>query len=221
MRRCKGERRLYAAAIVWLFLAMARDLSAATYQVGPGQSYPNLFAVAGLLAPGDVVQVSGDNTYAGGVVFSNNGAPGNPITIQGVAVNGYRPVLAQTTGFNGRGGPVVEFAGSHYVMEGFDITQAGDPNAGAAFYSAGDDITLLDSVVHNCSVAGITSSPAAGSLCLEYVEVHDCGTGTATHQIYAAGPVVSTASSPKQGLSTLFAGPHFPQRAQLRLIPTR
>ena len=168
-----------------LFLASAYHASATVYKVGPTEPYPNLFSVAPLLAPGDVVQVDGNVTYAGGVVFSNNGAAGNPITIQGIAVNGMRPVLAQTTGYTGTGGPIVEFAGSHYVMEGFDITQAGDPNAGAAFYSSGDDITLLDSAVHDCTVTGITSSASAGSLTLKYVEVFNCGSGATGNQIYA------------------------------------
>jgi hypothetical protein len=164
---------------------MVHHASATVYKVGPTEPYPNLFSVASLVAPGDVVQVDGNATYEGGVVFSNNGAAGNPITIQGIAINGLRPVLAQTTGYSGTGGPVVEFAGSHYVMEGFDITQGGDPNAGSAFYSSGDDITLIDSAVHDCTVTGITSSAGAGSLTLEYVEVFNCGSGNSGNQIYA------------------------------------
>lgn len=79
---------------------------------------------------------------------------------------------------------MVAFTGSHYVMEGFDITQGGDPNAGDAFYSSGDDITLLDSAVHDCAVTGITASPSAGSLTLDYVEVFNCGSGAGQNQIY-------------------------------------
>ncbi len=184
MRMTSAARRL-SEIFVLLFLAIICQASATVYQVGPTEPYPNLFSVAPLLAPGDIVQVDGNVTYEGGVVFSNNGAAGNPITIQGIAVNGMRPVLAQTTGFSGTGGAVVAFTGSHYVMEGFDITQGGDPNAGAAFYSSGDDITLLDSAVHDCAVTGITSSEAAGSLTLDYVEVFNCGEGGTGNQIYA------------------------------------
>jgi hypothetical protein len=180
----KATWRLYRAAVLPI-LAMVYHASATLYKVGPTEPYPNLFSVAPLLAPGDVVQVDGNVTYTGGIVFTNNGAVGNPITIQGIAVNGMRPVLAQTTGYSGTGGPVVAFAGSHYVMEGFDITQGGDPNAGSAFYSSADDITLLDSAVHDCKVTGITSSAAAGSLTLEYVEVFNCGSGSNGNQIYA------------------------------------
>jgi len=177
-------RSAWKSALV-VFVVIAGHATATLYQVGPTESYPDLFSVAPLLAPGDVVQVDGNVTYPGGVVFSNNGAVGNPITIQGISVNGTRPVLAQTTGFSGTGGAVVQFTGSHYVMEGFDITQAGDPNAGAAFSSSGDDITLLDSAVHDCTVSGIVSSAAAGSLTLEYVEVYNCGSGAGGNQIYA------------------------------------
>ena len=183
MRQLSVEGRLYELMAL-LVLAMVHHASATVYQVGPTETYPNLFSVAPLLGPGDVVQVDGDVTYAGGVVFSNNGAAGNPITIQGIPINGKRPVLAQTTGFNGTGGAVASFTGSHYVMEGFDITQGGDPNAGAAFFSSGDDITLQDSAVYNCTVTGITASAAAGSLTLDYVEVYNCGAGGTGNQIY-------------------------------------
>ena len=182
--RKTGRGGMHGAAVA-LLLAMVCHASATVYQVGPAEPYHDLFSVASLLQPGDVVQVDGNVTYAGGVVFSNNGAAGNPITIQGIAVDGARPVLAQTTGFNGTGGAVVNITGSHYVMEGFDLTQGGDPHAGAAFYSSGDDVTLQDSAVHDCTVTGIASSAGAGSLTLDYVEVYHCGAGGTGNQIYA------------------------------------
>ena len=98
----KARRGLYRTAGL-LFLAMVCHASATVYKVGPAETYPNLFSVAPLLAPGDVVQVDGNVTYSGGVVFSNSGSAGNPITIQGIAVNGIRPQLAQTTGYSGTG----------------------------------------------------------------------------------------------------------------------
>ena len=165
-------------------LLVCCDVDGATYQVGPGQSYPDLFSVAPFLQPGDTVQVSGDTTYTGGGVFTQNGAQGNPITIQGVAVNGCQPVIAQSTGYKGTGGPVLGIAGSHYVVEGFDITTAGDPNASSGFCTAGNDVRLLDSCIHDCAVPGVMATPLAGSLCMQYVEIARCGSAAAPHQVY-------------------------------------
>src|ERR1051325_4528602 len=78
-----------------------------TYQVGPGRPYATLQAVAGLLKPGDVVQVDGGATYAGGVRFTKSGSASNKIKLVGVAVKGKRPVLSGGTN-------TVEFAADHY-----------------------------------------------------------------------------------------------------------
>ncbi len=154
------------------------------YRVGPTEPYPDLGSVAPLLMPGDVVQVDGNTTYPGGVTFPNSGTPANKIIIQGLRINGIRPMLAGIAGFNAPGGFVVRFWGSHYVMEGFDLTTGTNPNAWRGFYNVADDVTLADSVVHDCPCTGISNSDAAGSLSLQYDEVYNCGAGTRAHQIY-------------------------------------
>ena len=85
------------------------------YQVGPGKPYANLQAVAPSLRPGDVVEVSGGTTYAGGVRFTQSGTAASKIRIVGVRSGGARPVLAGGTN-------TVEFSANHYVFEGFDVT---------------------------------------------------------------------------------------------------
>jgi len=167
-----------------LFLTIAHRAAAITYQVGPTRSYQDVKMVVPLLLPGDIVEVDGDATYPGGVTFANNGEPGNPIIIRGIRVNGKRPVFAGVSDAPVLPAAVVRFWGSHYVMEGFDITPAGDPHASRGFYNVADDITLRNSVVHDCPFTGISSSDRSGSLRLEYVEVHHCGAGTTAHQIY-------------------------------------
>jgi hypothetical protein len=77
----------------------------------------------------------------------------------------------------------IEAAGDHYVFEGLDLT------AGSfrCFFHHADDITLRDSVVHDCPAHGVLGADSdSGSLLMEYVEVYGCGNGTFEHQIYMA-----------------------------------
>jgi hypothetical protein len=71
----------------------------------------------------------------------------------------------------------------HYVFEGFDVT-------GGSFrgiYHHADDITLRDTVVHDCPAHGILGADTgSGSLLMEYVEVYHCGNGTGEHAVYMA-----------------------------------
>src|SRR5262245_5365961 len=106
---------------------------ATTYQVGPNRTMKTLGAVASQLGPGDVVEVDGDATYAGGIVLGRPGATGNPITVRGVRVNGKRPVLSGGTN-------TIEIQGDHYVLEGFEVT------AGTfrCVYHHSHDVTMRD-----------------------------------------------------------------------------
>jgi hypothetical protein len=150
---------------------------AATYQVGPTRTYKKLQDVAPLLAPGDLVEVDGNATYPGDLIFTRPGTAASKITIRGLRVNGLRPVIAGGTN-------TVEFRLSdHYVFEGFDVT-------GGSFrgiYHHAHDITLRDCVVHDCPAHGILGADTdSGSLTMEYVEVYHCGNGTGEHAVYMA-----------------------------------
>jgi len=162
---------------VFAVACCATSAQAATYQVGPGRTYTKLQDVAPLLAPGDVVQVDGNATYPGDLIFTNPGTDANKITISGVRVNGLRPVISGGTN-------TVEFRLSdHYVFEGFDIT-------GGSFrgiYHHAHDITLRDTVVHDCPAHGILGADTdSGTLLMEYCEVYHCGNGTGEHAVYMA-----------------------------------
>ncbi|MBP7864493.1 MAG: FG-GAP repeat protein [Acidobacteria bacterium] len=171
----------------WAMLAgVFPAASAATYPVGPGRTYTTLQAVVNLLQPGDLVEVDGDVTYPGGVVFRKPGTAAQPITIRGVRVNGRRPVLSggtntvqfMTVWF----GPGDDRA-DHYVFEGFEVT--GGTSRGI-FHQA-DDLVLRDVLVHHCPKQGILGADwGSGSLWMEYCEVHHCGGGEGDHQIYIA-----------------------------------
>ena len=150
---------------------------AVTYQVGPSRTYQKLQDVAALLNPGDLVEVDGNATYPGDLIFTRPGTIVNKITIRGLRVNGLRPVLSGGTN-------TVEFRLSdHYVFEGFDVT-------GGSFrgiYHHADDITIRDTVVHDCPAHGILGADTdSGSLTLEYVEIYHCGNGTGQHPLYMA-----------------------------------
>jgi len=169
-----------------LILLSAAVAAGATYQVGPGKPYANLQAVAGLLNPGDIVEVDGNATYAGGVIFERPGTAAQPITIRGIRINGNRPILSGSTNTVTFATPDPDLpleAASHYIFEGFELT------AGTfrCLYHQADDLTVRDVLVHDCPAHGILGADqGSGSLLLERVEVHHCGAGTSQHQIYVA-----------------------------------
>jgi hypothetical protein len=149
---------------------------ATTYQVGPTRTNKTIGALAGKLVAGDVVEVDGDATYAGGIVLGSPGAAGNPITVRGIQVNGKRPILSGGTN-------TIEIQGDHYVLEGFDIT------AGTfrCVYHHSDDVVMRDLIVHDCPAHGLLGADQdSGSLTLEYSRFYGSGSGGGEHQIYMA-----------------------------------
>jgi hypothetical protein len=185
--RTPGRRRFgfgLAATMAALVLLSIPAVSA-TYQVGPGRPYATLQQVAGLLNPGDVVEVDGAATYPGDIVFSRAGSAAQPITIRGVRVNGLRPVLSggtNTVAFTTEW-PYSGPGADHYILEGFEVT-------GGSFrgiYHQANDLTIRDCVVHDCPAHGILGADqGSGSCTLEYSEVYRCGSGDTRHQIYMA-----------------------------------
>jgi phage baseplate assembly protein gpV len=167
---------LIACAAAPLALLTAETGYAATYRVGPERADTTLSAVASRLAPGDVVEVDGGATYEGGVVFDRHGKTGAAITIRGVAAGGALPRIAG-------GNTGVEFAGDHYVLENFEITGG---KSRCVLHHA-DDITIRDTVVHDCPAHGILGADEdSGSLTLDGVEVYASGSGAQKHPIYIA-----------------------------------
>src|SRR6266540_4454489 len=165
--------------VVTLFIVVLCGSSAyaITYQVGPSRTYKKLQDVAALLAAGDLVEVDRNATYPGDLILTRPGTAVNKITIRGLRVNGLRPIISGGTN-------TIEFRLSdHYVFEGFDVT-------GGSFrgiYHHADDITIRDTVVHDCPAHGILGADMdSGSLTLEYVEVYHCGNGTGQHPVYMA-----------------------------------
>lgn len=173
MRRYTTINLLTATTLCAVGLS-TRSASAETYQVGPTRDFTSLGDLADSLAPGDVVEIDGDTEYDGGVLFEAAGTAEQPIIIRGIRVNGNRPRLSG-------GNNTLEVGADHYVFEGLDLTGG----TSRCFFHRADDITLRDSVIHDCPAHGILGADeGSGSLLLEYVEVHHCGSDTQRHQIY-------------------------------------
>ena len=116
-------RKSCIPALVAFAALLARPLAADVYRVGPGEDYRELSQVAGRLAPGDLVQVTGD--ISGGFLLANSGTHEHPITISGVTrVEGgriVRPVvdLSQPSATAG-----VICRGAWNVIEGLEFSGA-------------------------------------------------------------------------------------------------
>jgi hypothetical protein len=164
-------------AVVGLAVVMAAPLACAeVYRVGPTQAYTQLGQVLAQeeLQPGDVVEVYGGGAPYSSIVWDEGGAPGNPVVIRGLRVNGSRPVLAGGTN-------TIELAADHLVFEGFEVT-------GGSFrcvYHHAHDVTIRDVYIHDCPAHGLLGADEdSGSLTLEYSEITRCGNGTSQHAIY-------------------------------------
>ncbi len=166
-------RTLLAFAVA---LALPGLAHAETYRVGTSASagYRQLDELPTLM-PGDIVELEGDTTYEGGIRFDDPGSEAMPIIVRGVGA-GARPRIEG-------GDNTIEAAGNHYVFENLDITGG----ARRCFFHHAHDITIRDSVVHDCPRQGILGADNdSGSILLERVEVHHCGGGDRDHQIYMA-----------------------------------
>jgi len=173
----RGGARLFAGIIAGTTLMFsAATALAATYEVGPGKPFASLKELEGRLDPGDIVEIQGDAAYPGDIKLSRNGSADAKITIRGIRKNGRRPVL--------RGGTNrIWLKGDHYVFSGIELTGG----SAVCFLHQGDDVTIRDSVIHDCPSHGILGADTeSGSLTLEYVEVYKAGSGEPRHPIYVA-----------------------------------
>lgn len=187
-----SKRRIQA--LLLLPFLMSWSLYAATYQVGPTRGFTTLQEVTGLLNPGDRVEVDGDHTYPGGVIFDRPGTPSAKIHIAGIRLNGKRPVISG-------GGDAVAFTtpwpydvaegGHHYIFEGFEVANA---TVRGIFHQA-RDLTVRDCLVHHCPHGILGADQGSGSLLVEYTEVRECGLGSSRHQIYMATDEINNPGS--------------------------
>jgi hypothetical protein len=178
--------------IVLICALSAASASAATYQVGPSRPYTTLQAAFNALnlAPGDIVEVDGNQTYNVGVpgvdegiIMRNDdsGAPGNPVTVRGVRIAGNRPILSGGTN-------TIEFRAAHHVVfENFEVTGTGNVSNGTfrCIFHNSNDLTIRYVLVRDCPRQGILGSDiGSGSLTVEFSEVRNAGSNGGNHAIY-------------------------------------
>ncbi|MGH9162754.1 MAG: hypothetical protein ACRD2X_22530 [Vicinamibacteraceae bacterium] len=188
-----GHRVIPAAAVllaIAVLAAPAQRRAARTLTVCPtGCSYAQLSTLFAQedLGPGDVVNVRGDATYAGGIALGDNddGADGNPVRVRWdrSGVGGATPPRLQG------GRHTIAFEGSNYVvLEGFDVTGG----SSSCVLNAAHAITVRDSVIHDCPSHGLLGADhGSGSFTLEYSEVYNAGAGQTRHAIYMASDAVA------------------------------
>ena len=167
------------SALPLLLLLAASCAWAASYQVGPTRPHATLNALFAAvdLAGGDVVEIDGGVTYAGGVIVpqADGGSPGNPVVFRGLRANGQRPALSGGTNS-------IEFRRSdHVVFEGFEVTGG----SSRCVFVVAHEVTLRDLLIRDCPSHGVLSADNfSGSLTLEYSEIRTSGSSTTRHALY-------------------------------------
>lgn len=183
-------------SVLPLALGLAQDARAATYDVGPGQPFATLNALFGArdLAGGDLVRLHYAATPYGNVVMpaGDGGAPGNPVTIRGIANgSGARPVIREDAAGNGGNG--VEVQANHVVIEDLEITGTGTVTTGTlrCYFHHSHDVTLRRIYVHDCPRHGVLGADQdSGSLTIDASEIYNVGSTppgfSGNHAIYMA-----------------------------------
>jgi hypothetical protein len=165
------------AAVMASFVASA-GASAATLSVGPGKTYAAPCAAFAVAKDGDIVEITGNNTYSGDVcgIYASN------LTVRGV--NG-RPRI-DAAGRNAMGKGIWVVAGNNVTIENVEMLGAkvADRN-GAALRLEGTKFTLRQAFLHD-NENGILSNPnTASDILIEYSEFGHNGYGDGySHNLY-------------------------------------
>ncbi len=168
------QRTTVTLGSLLLVTLVSRSAWAETYAVGPSRALKTLQALPVTLQPGDVVELDGNATYPGGVIFRGDGTAGSKVTIRGIKVDGKRPIISGSAAG-------IELRGKHYVLESIEVTGS----TAACIRHKSDDITIRDFVVHDCAHDGlIGNDDESGSLLLEHSEFFGSGQDQTWHQIY-------------------------------------
>ncbi len=195
-----------------VFAAESTSRPLATWRVGPcpagsdcpGTLLSSLNDAAQRVKPGDVVDVYARDTPYPSVRFTRAGTADKPIRIQGVAVNGQRPLIRG--GVNPATGYAVHFLNSHHmVFDNFEVSNGIDRLATGTLDSSrydahqcvrheAHDITLARSKVFACANNGVFGTDeGSGSLTLDRVEITRSGCvqppmqcGNNKHPLYVA-----------------------------------
>ena len=180
--------------LLLLLLVIAPTLTAATYNVGPGQSYPTMNSLPPL-NPGDLVQVN-SATYSETFRFTRAGTSASPIVIRGVGAT--RPIF-DGTGLNVDGAlpnprAIFQVEASYVTIDNIEFKNAANGNNGAGIRITNtSSTTTLNTIINNCKITycdmGMMSD-SCDNLLIQSCEVAFNGTSLysgSSHNFYLNG----------------------------------
>ncbi len=191
-------KRISLYLLVFFGLAfLPRAVSAATFDVGPGQPYATIAGIPAL-QPGDVVNIH-CGTYNEVRQWFDNGTPANPIILQGVCSTG-RPVIDGTgKDTSGNGGPrgVWEIQGSNYQVRNLEFRNAHNGNNAAGLRVMNASITVTNCLMDWNDMGLMTSTSSVDNLLVQNSELAYNGTGALdglSHNVYLTSGTTVTFS---------------------------
>ncbi len=167
--------------------AAPRQIWAATYEVGAGQSYATLASLP-TLNPGDVVNVH-CGVYNEVRQWFDSGTAASPITLQGACSTG-RPIIdGNGLDTSGNGGPRGdwEFVGNYYQVRNLEFRNARNGENAAGIRVMSNYVTITNVLVDYNDMGIMTSSDAADNLLVQNSEIAYNGTGYQdgqSHNVY-------------------------------------
>jgi len=173
-----GHLAARLAPALLISLVAAGSASAATLSVGPGKTYAAPCAAFNAAKDGDIVEITGNNTYKGDVC----GIARSNLTIRGV--NG-RPLI-DANGANAMGKAIWVVQGNNITIENVEMSGAKVPDQnGAALRLEGTGFTLRSSYLHDNENGILSGANTASDVLIEYTEFGHNGFGDGyTHNLY-------------------------------------
>jgi len=164
-----------------ILIAGSTDVMAATYSVGPTETYPtpNALYQANVVAAGDTILIE-----AQGYVGSDALAVWRPDNLLIRGVNGRPHLVADSQYIIGKG--IWVFAGDNIIVENIEFSGATVPDKnGAGIRLDGVGMTVRNCYFHNNENGILTSNPGTGDILIEYCEFAPNGFGDGfSHNLY-------------------------------------
>jgi len=164
----------YLLAVAILIAALTVTVSAETYKVGPAEKVKKVSEVIERLAPGDVIELSGDITDS--FICRKSGTAEKPIVIRGA--DGKRAKIDFAKARNG-----IETRGDYWSFENLELANA----SSRGIFHVSHGIVVRNCYFHdnNNGIMG-ADSETTGDILIEYCEFFHNGGGIYAHQMYLA-----------------------------------
>lgn len=185
------------------------------YKVGPTHKYKKVQDVLALLQPGDTVEVDGDATYPAPIFVDPeyDGTKDKPITIEGISINGNRPIIKTLNATN-----MIEIGADNYIFDNFEVI--GNLNEVLAKYSGvtyknimeqssgvrkeisnktvyrgifhkADNLVVSNCIIHDARMGILGADEGSGSITVEYCDIYHNGTNSGQHNLYLSADEVA------------------------------